>query len=187
MIISSEKKNKFNLLIVGGSQGASIFDNNLKNTIVSISQKFTIKIFQQTSEKNITFLQDFYSKNGIENSIFSFDNNFFNIIHQADLCITRAGATTLAELSLMNIPFITVPLPTSSDDHQFENASFYKDKDCCWLIEQNLFEEKIEEILENILINKSNYLEKKENLKKLNYQNTWNSVNQKLLGSINEN
>ncbi len=87
----------------------------------------------------------------------------------------------------MNIPFIAVPLPTSKDNHQFENANYYKVKDCCWLIKQNSFEEKIEEILEEILNNKSDYLKKKQNLKKLNYQNTWNSVNQKLLRNINEN
>jgi len=92
----------------------------------------------------------------------------------------------LAELSLMNLPFIAVPLPTSKDNHQFENASFYKDNDCCWLIEQRYFEERIEDLLRKIIINKDEYMKKKENLKKLNYQNSWNNVNQKILGTINE-
>ena len=180
-------KDKFNLLIVGGSQGASIFDKNLKNVIINISKNFPIKVTQQTNEKNISDLKDFYFKNNTENNIFSFDKNFTEVIQQADLCITRAGASTLSELSVLNIPFITVPLPTSKDNHQFENANFYKHYDCCWILEQNHFEEKIEEILKDILINKSDYLKKKENLKKLNYQNTWNNVNQKILKIINEN
>ena len=87
----------------------------------------------------------------------------------------------------MNIPFIAVPLPTSKDNHQFENANFYRSNDCCWLIEQDQFEEKIEEILEEIFNNKSIYFKKKENLKKLNYQNTWINANQKILKAINEN
>ena len=180
-------KDKFNLLIVGGSQGASIFDKNLKNVIINISKNFPIKVTQQTNEKNISDLKDFYFKNNTENNIFSFDKNFTEVIQQADLCITRAGASTLSELSVLNIPFIAVPLPTSKDNHQFENANFYKHYDCCWILEQNHFEEKIEEILKDILINKSDYLKKKENLKKLNYQNTWNNVNQKILKIINEN
>ncbi len=184
---SSVTKDKFNLLIVGGSQGAYIFDKNLKNSIVNISKKFSIKVIQQTNEKNAYYLRDFYSKNNIENTIFSFDKNFANIIEEADLCLTRAGASTLAELSFLNIPFVAVPLPTSKDNHQFENANFYKNNDCCWIVEQNFFEEKIEEILKDILMNKSDYLKKKENLKKLNYQNTWINVNQKILKSINEN
>ena len=180
-------KDRFTLLIVGGSQGARIFDENLKKIIVNISKKFPIEIIQQTNEKNITYLKNFYSKNNVENKIFSFHKNFASIINQADLCITRAGASSLAELAAINVPFLAVPLPTSKDNHQFENANFYKNKNCCWIIEQNLFEEKLEEFLKYIFTEKSDYLEKKENLKKLNYQNSWINVNQKILKIINEN
>ena len=143
---SNEIKKKFNILIVGGSQGAKIFDKSLKNLIVKFSKKEQIKIIHQTNENNILNLKDYYSKNNIENQIFSFDKNFTNIIGQADLCITRAGASTLAELSVLNKPFIAVPLPTSKDNHQLENANFYKDNECCWVIDQNSFEEKIEKV-----------------------------------------
>ena len=159
----------------------------MKNSILNISKKIPIKVIQQTTEENIFFLRDFYSKNNIENKIFNFDKNFLSFINQADLCITRAGASTLAELSVLKIPFIAVPLPTSKDDHQLENANFYRDIDCCWMIEQNIFDQKIEEMLNNILTDKFEYLRKKENLEKLNYQNTWNNVNQKILRVINEN
>ena len=87
----------------------------------------------------------------------------------------------------MSIPFIAVPLPTAKDNHQFENANYYKNLDCCWLLEQSKFEDTIEALLEEILKNKSDYQKKKENLKKLNYQNTWINVNQKILRVINEN
>ncbi len=185
---SNLKKNKeFTILIVGGSQGAIFFDNNLKNSILNISKKNLIKVIHQTSENNILPLINFYTKNKVENKIFNFDNNFSNLINQSDLCITRGGASTLAELSILNTPFIVVPLPTSKDNHQFENANFYENNGCCWIINQNQFEEKIEELLNDILEKKSAYLNKKENLKKLNYQNTWNNVNQKILNSINEN
>ena len=184
---SLKDRNKFNILVVGGSQGASIFDKDLKNIILNISKKNLFKIFQQTSETNISKLRDFYSKNNIENEIFSFNENFFDILQETDLCITRAGASTLAELSVMNIPFIAVPLPTSKDNHQLENANFYKRNGCCWIIEQNDFEEKIEECLREIIEKESNYLRKKENLKKLNFQNSWINVNQKIIRSLHEN
>jgi len=184
---SNEINDKFTLLIVGGSQGADIFDKNLKNLIVNISKKKSVKIIQQTNEKNISYLSNFYSNNNIENKIFSFDKNFCESIQKSDICITRAGASTLAELSILNTPFIAVPLPTSKDNHQFENANYYKENGCCWIIEQNLFEEKIEDFLKDIFENKSEYLEKKENLKKLNHQNSWINVNQKILKAINEN
>ena len=184
---SPKKKDLFTLLVVGGSQGASIFDNNLKNSIVNISKKNSVEIIQQTNDRNISDLKNFYSNHNVKNKIFSFDKNFYTILHQVDLCITRAGASTLAELSVLNIPFIAVPLPTSKDNHQFENANFYKDNDCCWIIEQNSFDNKIEQVLKEILEEKTEYRKKKENLKKINYKNTWNNVNEKILESINEN
>ena len=132
-------------------------------------------------------MANFYKENNIENNIFNFTQNFEQIIYQSDLCITRAGASTLAELSVLSVPFITVPLPTAKDDHQYENAHFFKNKDCCWMIEQKNFEEQIQEILMSIFEKKDDYLNKKENLKKLNYQNTWINDNQKILEIINEN
>ena len=184
---SFKAKEKFTILIVGGSQGASIFDDKLKNKITNISKEIPIKIIQQTNKKNISILSDFYKNNNIESKIFSFDKNLSNFIKQSDLCISRAGASTLAELSILNIPFIAVPLPTSKDNHQFENANFYKKNGCCWLLEQINFEEEIEKTLRDIINNKKDYLQKKENLKKINYQNTWINVNQKILNNINEN
>ncbi len=181
------KKDKFTILIVGGSQGANIFDKKLKEFMVNIAKKNKIKVIQQTSEDNIYFLSEFYKKNNIENKIFSFDKNLHDTIQDVDLCITRAGASTLAELSFLNIPFVAVPLPFSKDNHQLENANYYKNNDCCWIIDQKYFEEKVEVLLYEILNNKSDLFRKKENLKKLNYQNTWISVNQKIMKTINEN
>ncbi len=178
---------KFRLLIVGGSQGASIFDKNLNKSILNISKKFPIKVIQQTHLKNISLLKEFYSKNNIENEIFNYDKNFIEKIVETDICITRAGASTLAELSILNIPFIAVPLPNSKDNHQLENANFYLKKNCCWILEQNLFNEKIEQLIEEILKNKSHFTKKKENLSCLNYENTWKNVNQKILNNLDEN
>ena len=154
---------------------------------MNISKKKTIEVIHQTSEKNIVNLKNFYYANNIKNLIFSFDKDFANIIQDVDLCITRAGASTLAELSILNIPFLAIPLPSSKDNHQFENAIFYKDKDCCWILDQKLFDDKIEQVLNDILENTVDYSQKKDNLKKLNYQNTWINVNQKILRVINEN
>ena len=184
--ISPEKNEKFTILIVGGSQSASIFDKNFKNSIVNISKRNFIKIIQQTNQKNISLLREFYTNNNIENKIYYFDNNFESYISQSDLCISRGGATTLAELSFLNVPFLIVPLPTSKDNHQLENAKFYKNKNCCWILEQSFFEEKIENFINEILSDKTDFFNKKENLKRLNYQNTWNNVNQKILSEINE-
>jgi UDP-N-acetylglucosamine--N-acetylmuramyl-(pentapeptide) pyrophosphoryl-undecaprenol N-acetylglucosamine transferase len=182
------KNQKFCILIVGGSQGANFFDNTIKESIIDLSKKFPIEVIQQTSKRNIERLEEFYNKNNIENKIFNFEKNFINMIDKSSLCITRAGATTLAELSIMNKPFIAVPLPSAKDNHQFENAKFYQQLDCCWILNQISFnKDALNKILFNILENKTDYISKRENLKKLNFLNSWNSVNQKLIEKVNEN
>ena len=178
----------FSIIIIGGSQGAGIFDNFINEILVKISKIFSLKVIHQTSEKNVHLLKKFYDENKIENKVFAFDQNLNELLKKSDLCITRAGASSLAELALLNIPFIAIPLPSSKDNHQYENAKYYKDKDCCWMIDQNNFDkQKLEELLISISSKKDEYLIKKNNLEKLNYQNTWNNVNENLLNIIDEN
>ncbi len=180
--------NLFTIMIVGGSQGAKIFDTLINETILSISKSCSINVIHQTSSKNINYLKNFYKINNIESNVFSFDQNLNELMKQSDLCISRSGASTLAEMSLMNVPFIAIPLPSSKDNHQFENAKYYYDKNCCWIIDQKKIDKKnFEELLLKISKKDEDYVTKKENLKKLNYQNTWNNVNQNLLEILNEN
>jgi len=180
--------NLFTIMIIGGSQGAKIFDTLINETILSISKSCSINVIHQTSIENINYLKNFYKINNIESNIFSYDQNLIELMKQSDLCISRSGASSLAEMSLMNIPFIAIPLPGSKDNHQYENAKYYYDKNCCWIIDQKKFDKKkFEELLLKISKKDEDYVVKKENLKKLNYQNTWNNVNQNLLEILNEN
>jgi UDP-N-acetylglucosamine--N-acetylmuramyl-(pentapeptide) pyrophosphoryl-undecaprenol N-acetylglucosamine transferase len=179
---------KFTLIIIGGSQGAQIFDKILHESIIKISKIKPLKVIHQTNQKNVDYLKNLYSENLIDNIVFNFDQNLNLLIDQADLCITRAGASSLAEISLSKKPFIAIPLPRSKDNHQLENANYYKNKGCCWVVDQiNFDNKKFEDLLLNILTNKDVILVKKNNLEKLNYQNTWNNVNQNLLNIVNEN
>ena len=178
----------FTIMIIGGSQGAKIFDKIMHESILKISKINALKIIHQTNQNNIDYLRNFYSTNKIENIVFNFDQNLNILLNQSDMCITRAGASSLAEIVFLNIPFIAIPLPNSKDDHQLKNANFYKNKNCCWIVDQITFDkQKFEDLLLVILKNKDEFLKKKKNLENLNYQNTWKNVNQNLLRIINEN
>ncbi|MDC6478164.1 UDP-N-acetylglucosamine--N-acetylmuramyl-(pentapeptide) pyrophosphoryl-undecaprenol N-acetylglucosamine transferase [Candidatus Pelagibacter sp.] len=186
--LKENNNEKFTLIIIGGSQGAQIFDKILHQSIIKVSKIKSLKVIHQTNQKNADVLKNLYLENNIDSSVFSFDQNLNLLIDQADLCITRAGASSLAEISLSRKPFIAIPLPSSKDNHQLENANYYKNKGCCWVIDQINFDKiKFEDLLLNILNNKNEILLKKNNLEKLNFQNTWNNVNQNLLNIINEN
>ena len=178
----------FTITIIGGSQGANIFDTLFNQILVNISKRVKIKVIQQTSDSNQNFLINFYKENRIEHEVFVFEKDLNKFLIKTDLCITRGGASSLAELSLLKVPFISIPLPTAMDNHQYENAKFYEAQNACWIINQKDFEKQIfEDLLLEIIKNKEKYLVKKNKLENLNFQNTWNNVNQNLLSILNEN
>ena len=187
-LINIEEKRLFTITIIGGSQGAKIFDNLIHQSLAKVSKSINIKVIHQTSESNKNFLINFYKENRIEHQVFVFEKDLNKLLIKSDLCITRGGASSLAELSLLKVPFISIPLPSAMDNHQYENAKFYEAQNTCWIINQKDFEKQnFEDLLLNIIKNKEEYLVKKKNLENLNYQNTWINVNQNLLSILNEN
>ena len=185
--IDTNNKN-VNLLIIGGSQGAKSFDAIVQNTAINLSKKYKLKIYQQTNQKNFPRLKLFYQANEIDYELFDFNEDISVLMIKNNICLTRAGASTLAELVFLNIPHLAIPLPTAKDNHQFENASFYNQHGCNWILNQNeINDTNLTNALFNIIDNKEEYLNKKINMKNFSYQNTWNNINQKIISIINEN
>tara|TARA_B100000795_G_C22732442_1_gene411942 strand:+ start:138 stop:1208 length:1071 start_codon:yes stop_codon:yes gene_type:complete len=179
---------KVNLLIIGGSQGARIFDTLVRNSIIKLSKKYKFKVYQQSNVNNFGNLQKTYQDNHIECELFDYNEDVSGFMQKSNVCITRAGASTLAELVFLNLPHVAIPLPTAKDNHQFENANFYNKIGCNWILNQNITDEtSIESIIINIIDNKNEYQEKQNNMKNFSYQNSWNNINQKIKLVINEN
>ena len=175
-------------MIIGGSQGARIFNKNFHQVIFELSKKVKLRVVHQTDVKNINFLKNFYNKYKIKNKVFSFDNNFFKLIKNCNFCITRGGSSTLAELFVLKIPFLVIPLQNSKDNHQYENAKHYKDKNCCWILdEKNLNKKKIYFKLSNIILNKKEFKSKKDSLNKLNEIINWKKQNKIILKELDDN
>jgi len=194
--IYQEKKNveniikkPFTILIIGGSQGAEFFDNEISELMIDLSKDYEISLIQQiTNENKKKLLKEKYRETGMQNELFSFDEEIFKKYNQVDFAITRSGASTISELIFFNVPFLAIPLPKSKDNHQFYNAKDYYDKKLCWLVNQSEYKkENIKEFVLNLIQNSNNYFEKKNNMIKFSYQNTWNNINQKLMDLINEN
>ena len=152
-----------NLLIIGGSQGAKIFDTLIKFSIIELSKKYKLKIYQQTNLSNFEELKRFYKDSIIDYELFDYNDDISNLMSRSNICITRAGASTLAELVFLNLPYVAIPLPTSKDNHQFENAFFYNKIGCNWILNQNeINDATITDKLFNIIVNKDEYLLKKK-------------------------
>ena len=160
----AENMNKtINLLIIGGSQGAKLFDNIINESIIKMSKRYNLKIFQQTGFTNYKYLKNFYLKNNIKNELFNFNENIISYMTRSNICITRAGASTLAELIFLNLPHIAIPLPSAKDNHQFENALYYQQLGCNWIFNENEINKiNLTDKLINIIEDKEEYLRKKK-------------------------
>ena len=182
----AEKKK---ILIIGGSQGAKFFDEFITNIIIKLSKIEKIQVLQQVinlnSKENI---KEFYQKNHIEHELFHFDDKLLMQAVNYDLAITRSGASTISELAYLNIPFVAIPYPYAKDNHQYYNAEFYEKNKSCWLMMQkDIDENNFTDLMIKIFQDQNEYSSKKNNLIKLNKENTWEKNKSKLIELINEN
>tara|TARA_B100001123_G_scaffold43322_1_gene44486 strand:- start:42 stop:1130 length:1089 start_codon:yes stop_codon:yes gene_type:complete len=187
--INDIKDNTFKILIMGGSQASLFFSKYLKNEIIQLSKKYKIEVAQQlSSDFDIDNYKKEYDKNNIKNDLFFFEKNFLCKKNNFDIAITRAGASSLAELAHLNIPFISMPFPHATDNHQFLNTKRYYDRNCCWILEEKNFNSgDIYKIINQIMIDKSEYFEKKKNLMKFSENETWENLNKKIIKYLNDN
>ena len=191
-IKKNENKNfsfRKKLLIIGGSQGAKFFDNNIIHLISKLSENINIELYQQVLDDNQKkIIEKKYDDLKIKNKLFKFEENLFKEYSNFDLAITRSGASAISELSYFNVPFIAIPFPHAKDNHQFYNAKYYAGQNGCWILNQKDYNlNKLNDFIINLFNKKSDYFEKKNNLSKITNQNTWNNINKKLIDLINEN
>jgi len=142
------EKKILSILIMGGSQSAKIFGEILPNVMTRCFQNgIRLKIYQQCLDQQVSQIKKIYEKFKLEFELFSFSGDMSKYYKVTDLAITRSGASSLAELVNLRIPFIAIPLPSSADNHQFQNANYFKNKGYCFLLEEKFVSDKLFEIL----------------------------------------
>jgi UDP-N-acetylglucosamine--N-acetylmuramyl-(pentapeptide) pyrophosphoryl-undecaprenol N-acetylglucosamine transferase len=90
------------------------------------AERERISITHQTGEADFQRVRDAFDRSGITAEVGPFIENMVNEMAKADLVVSRAGATTLAELAAAGRPAIMVPLPYAADDHQRKNAEAFE-------------------------------------------------------------
>ena len=139
------------ILILGGSQAAKIFAEELPQIFLKLkNNKISIKVYQQCQKKQNEQLSQFYKKTKLDYEIFNFSNRIFDYYSKANLVITRSGASVLGELINFKIPFISIPLPTAADNHQYKNAEFYSKKGYGYLLEEKDIKNKLYDLIDSV-------------------------------------
>ncbi|MDI9357264.1 MAG: undecaprenyldiphospho-muramoylpentapeptide beta-N-acetylglucosaminyltransferase [Chitinophagaceae bacterium] len=160
--INTDKKNifleKMNLsshypiiLAIGGSLGAKTINDFFVSNAESILQK-SIQIIWQTGKMYYTDIQNKFNHTPNKGLIIQeFINNMDEVYSVADIIISRAGALSISELCMVGKPVIFIPSPHVAEDHQTKNALILKQNNAALLVKDNEVNEKLLNLLLNLL------------------------------------
>jgi len=113
----------FQLLITGGSQGASLINRTLVGAAdLLAAQKNRISIVHQTGERDYNDVRSAYARREINADVVPFIGNMADRFAKADLIVCRAGAITTAEVAAAGRAAIFIPFGAATDSHQLRNA-----------------------------------------------------------------
>lgn len=117
---------KFTLLVFGGSQGALALNTQIGATILEMADRTkNFQVIHLTGNTMATNeVKKLYDDIGIESYVADFEEKVDKAWAAADMSITRAGASSIAEQIEMEVPGILVPFPYSADGHQDKNADY---------------------------------------------------------------
>jgi UDP-N-acetylglucosamine--N-acetylmuramyl-(pentapeptide) pyrophosphoryl-undecaprenol N-acetylglucosamine transferase len=112
------------ILVIGGSQGARILSDVVPPAIAALpSDRLRhIRVSHQAREEDCARVAAYYADNGIDADVEPFFHDVPNRLSEAQLVISRAGASTVADLTVIGRPSILVPLAAAIRDEQTANA-----------------------------------------------------------------
>lgn len=130
----------FRILIFGGSQGAKVFSTLIPEAIkilVRSNPDIKLHITQQAPLEDLDNIAKIYSELNIPHKVADFFYDMDQQYANQELVISRAGASTISELSYIGLPAIFIPLPFATENHQCYNAKALEDSGAGWCFEQN--------------------------------------------------
>ncbi|MDD4188427.1 MAG: undecaprenyldiphospho-muramoylpentapeptide beta-N-acetylglucosaminyltransferase [Bacilli bacterium] len=163
-------RKKKSILIVQGSLGSSIMNKKMLEFLMSTHNEDYDVLYITGKDYYEEFSKNKFSKNV---KVVPYVDNLAALMKDMDLIISRAGASTISEITALTIPNILIPSPYVANNHQFYNALSIKEAGAGEMIEEadltsKLLKEKINKILSD-----KNYNEKMvKNLKKIAIPNS---------------
>lgn len=126
------------LLVMGGSQGASGLNTLVIRALPHLAKRRPdLQLIHLAGPNDVQKVVDAARANNIRAVVQSYSHEMHIALGAADAAISRAGASSLAEIAAMLMPSILVPYPSAMDNHQFYNAQAFRDTGAALLMEQN--------------------------------------------------
>ena len=131
-----ESGSRTRVLIFGGSQGAHAINVAMVEAAPRLAADGGLDITHQTGERDVALVRRGYADAGLQARVEPFLYAMDREMKQADLVVSRAGATTIAELTAAGRASILIPLPTAADNHQKKNAEVLAHAGAAEMLEQ---------------------------------------------------
>ena len=125
------------VLVFGGSQGA----HAINMAVVAAAPRLataaaTVDFVCQTGTRDFEVVREAFERHRVQGRVERFIDAMDREMKASGLVVSRAGATTLAEVTAAGRPSILIPLPTATDDHQRHNARMLEIAGAAELVEQ---------------------------------------------------
>jgi UDP-N-acetylglucosamine--N-acetylmuramyl-(pentapeptide) pyrophosphoryl-undecaprenol N-acetylglucosamine transferase len=169
------------ILVLGGSQGALSFNSVIPQALAQLKDReFAIR--HQSGERYFELACSEYKKAELSARVEAFIDEIYSAYEWADLVISRAGASTVAELSAVGIASILVPFPYAVDDHQTVNARYLEKTNAAVLLPQDSFNpEQLSKTLLALTANRDKLLAMAEQARTLRKEDSAELILQELL------
>lgn len=133
----SQRKDKaINLLVLGGSLGATALNEKLPAIFKTLNNNCAINVVHQTGTRHLDTAKEFYNQTAINVEVVAYIDDMAKQYSWADIVICRSGALTVSELSAVGIAAILIPFPFAVDDHQYFNAKYLVAGDAAYVVRQ---------------------------------------------------
>ena len=112
------------VLVIGGSQGARILSDVVPEALTRLPEavRANLRVAHQARPEDGPRVAEFYAARGLDADVRPFFDDIANRIADAQLVISRSGASTVADLAAIGRPSILVPYAVAAGDHQTANA-----------------------------------------------------------------
>lgn len=130
------------ILVIGGSQGARILSDVVPPAIAALPMEIlrNIRVSHQARDEDHDRVAGFYAQAGINADVQPFFRDLPNRMSEAQLVISRSGASSVADISVIGRPSILIPYAAAAADHQTANARGLVDAGAAILIPEKMLE-----------------------------------------------
>lgn len=146
------------ILVIGGSQGARTLSDVVPPAIAALPLDMVghLRVSHQAREEDLERVATYYAEHGVDADVQPFFHDVPARMSEAQLVISRAGASSVADISVIGRPSILIPYPYATGDHQTVNAQALVDAGAAIRMpEAKLTIEALTEVIHTVLSDES--------------------------------